>query len=231
MKRVTALFRPALGTVCFLARGVPAAQQICLQRCACQNVQQRFRDLNKEAQRKNRISGSGSLLFRNSHMRDASANGHKSQLPKPSDTARKIPHTTLATAKAVPKAPVNRITTPKIEDYSRYRNSIRESNMWRDPAHPDTTWLKPHSASAYKPDFGNTEPHTLKLSFMRSPDEKSKDMANRDLAKAMQNKRFIPGPAPISATVKVVRQANPFENKFSRRSFMRSAFEFIDQKK
>ncbi|XP_034652006.1 uncharacterized protein LOC117890973 [Drosophila subobscura] len=231
MKRVTALFRPALGTVSFLARGAPAAQQLCLQRCASQKVQQRFRDLNKEAQRKNRTSGSGSLLLRNSHMRDANANAHKSQLPNPSDTARKIPHTTLATAKAVKKAPVKRMKTPKIEDYSRYRNSIREGNMWRDPAHPDTNWLKPHNAFAYKPDFGNTEPHTLKVSFMRSPDEKSKDMANRDLAKAMQKMRFLPGPAPMSATAKVVRQANPFENKFTRRTFMRSAFEFFNQKK
>ncbi|XP_022232846.2 uncharacterized protein LOC111081168 [Drosophila obscura] len=242
MRRVSAMFRPAMGSVSFYGQGVSVAPELSpLRRSISHSAIQSFKHINKETNWNVRMTGSGSMLFRSRHMGDGNANAKAkaNKPPKSSDTARVMPHTKLATSTASETEPVARMQTPDYREYARYRNSIRESNMWRDPARPDTNWLKPRSSSTYKPDFANTEPDSLKRSFMRSPDEKSKDMANRDLAKAVQKLRFIPSPAPMSATAQVVRQTadaleslpKPFENKFpranttNRRTFMRSATE------
>ncbi|EDW26749.1 GL14700 [Drosophila persimilis] len=212
MKRVSALFRPAvkssMSSVSLFSEDAGVAPVLKIRRSVSHSVIQSVNHFDKETNRnilKNRLTGSGSELFRGRNISDAN---------KSRDAARGMPHTEMATAKDEQK-------TTDYREYARYRNTIREENMWRDPRHPETNWLKPRSASAYKPDFANTENNIIKQRFMRSPDEKSKHMLNHDLTQAVQKLRFIPSPAPMSATAQVVRQAaeafkslpKAFENK------------------
>ncbi|XP_068158997.1 uncharacterized protein [Drosophila tropicalis] len=62
----------------------------------------------------------------------------------------------------------------------------REENMWRDPNQMDTKWLNPRDPTRYKPNFKNTEPDSLRKQFMRSPDERSRDVMGRDWENAVK---------------------------------------------
>lgn len=71
-------------------------------------------------------------------------------------------------------------------DMAAPRRLVREDNMWSDPRHMDTRWLRPRDPRRYKPDFGQTEPHTLREQFMRSPDERTRNAMGRDWEVAMR---------------------------------------------
>ncbi|XP_023169444.1 uncharacterized protein LOC111598435 [Drosophila hydei] len=60
------------------------------------------------------------------------------------------------------------------------RRMVREDNMWTDPQYMDTRWLRPRDPRRYKPDFAQTEPHSLRIQFMRSPDERTRNAMGRD---------------------------------------------------
>ncbi|XP_062140245.1 uncharacterized protein LOC133848625 [Drosophila sulfurigaster albostrigata] len=62
----------------------------------------------------------------------------------------------------------------------------RETNMWKDPLSTDTKWLSARDPRRYRPDFGQTEPHSLRKQFMRSPDERTRDAMTRDWEAATQ---------------------------------------------
>ncbi|XP_030245741.1 uncharacterized protein LOC108656004 [Drosophila navojoa] len=84
----------------------------------------------------------------------------------------------------------NRMETSTVEafkrDMAKPRRLVREDNMWSDPQHMDTRWLRPRDPRRYKPDFGQTEPHTLREQFMRSPDERTRNAMGRDWEVAMR---------------------------------------------
>ncbi|KAH8421448.1 hypothetical protein KR009_008163, partial [Drosophila setifemur] len=60
------------------------------------------------------------------------------------------------------------------------RRINREDNMWRDRSYIDTKWLNPRDPLAYRPNFRQTEPVSLRKQFMRSPDEISREVLGRD---------------------------------------------------
>ncbi|KAH8387269.1 hypothetical protein KR093_006020 [Drosophila rubida] len=66
------------------------------------------------------------------------------------------------------------------------RPIMRETNMWKDPQRLDTKWLRARDPRRYRPDFGQTEPHSLRKQFMRSPDERTRDAMSRDWEAALQ---------------------------------------------
>ncbi|EDW65336.2 uncharacterized protein [Drosophila virilis] len=71
-------------------------------------------------------------------------------------------------------------------DMSGPRHIRREDNMWSDPQRLDTKWLRPRDPRRYKPDFGLTEPHSLRKQFMRSPDERTRDAMGHDWEAAVR---------------------------------------------
>ncbi|XP_064555985.1 uncharacterized protein LOC135440635 [Drosophila montana] len=71
-------------------------------------------------------------------------------------------------------------------DMNRPRHIMREDNMWNDPQRLDTKWLRPRDPRRYKPDFGLTEPHSLRKQFMRSPDERTRDAMGHDWEAAVR---------------------------------------------
>ncbi|ALC49793.1 CG1999 [Drosophila busckii] len=83
--------------------------------------------------------------------------------------------------------------TWRITNIDAPRKIMREDNMWRSPLKTDTKWLRSHDAHQYRPDFGQTEPQSLRKQFMRSPDERTRDALGRDwdlaLKKAINNRR------------------------------------------
>ncbi|XP_023032740.1 uncharacterized protein LOC6644860 [Drosophila willistoni] len=84
-----------------------------------------------------------------------------------------------------------RLSDEQIFFQSRSRKDLqaritREENMWRDPNQMDTKWLNPRDPTRYKPNFKNTEPDSLRKQFMRSPDERSRDVMSRDWENAVK---------------------------------------------
>lgn len=91
-----------------------------------------------------------------------------------------------------PRAGVSRAsaTSTVISDASSYSRGVntgaferrinREDNMWRDQSYIDTKWLNPRDPNAYRPNFRQTEPTSLRKQFMRSPDEISREVMGRD---------------------------------------------------
>ncbi|XP_017116150.1 ras-interacting protein RIP3 [Drosophila elegans] len=67
------------------------------------------------------------------------------------------------------------------------RRINREDNMWRDSSYIDTKWLHPHDPSAFRPNFSQTEPTSLRKQFMRSPDEISREVMGRDWEETVKN--------------------------------------------
>lgn len=77
-------------------------------------------------------------------------------------------------------------STNMVVDMSGPRHIRREDNMWNDPQRLDTKWLRPRDPRRYKPDFGLTEPHSLRKQFMRSPDERTRDAMGHDWEAAVR---------------------------------------------
>ncbi|KAM8718510.1 hypothetical protein ACLKA7_001678 [Drosophila subpalustris] len=77
------------------------------------------------------------------------------------------------------KATSTTTSTPQQRDAAP-RPIMREDNMWKDPQQLDTKWLRPRDPRRYTPDFKQTEPHSLRKQFMRSPDERTRDAMGRD---------------------------------------------------
>ncbi|XP_017051809.1 PH domain-containing protein DDB_G0275795 [Drosophila ficusphila] len=86
-----------------------------------------------------------------------------------------------------PRASATSTVMSDAASYSRGANTgalerriNREDNMWRDRSYIDTKWLNPRDPSAYRPNFRQTEPMSLRKQFMRSPDEISREVMGRD---------------------------------------------------
>ncbi|XP_034490153.1 uncharacterized protein LOC117793839 [Drosophila innubila] len=77
-------------------------------------------------------------------------------------------------------------TTTTMQRDTAPRPIMREDNMWKDPQQLDTKWLSPRDPRRYRPDFKQTEPHSLRKQFMRSPDERTRDAMGRDWEAAIQ---------------------------------------------
>ncbi|XP_043659884.1 uncharacterized protein DDB_G0283357 [Drosophila teissieri] len=87
----------------------------------------------------------------------------------------------------VPRASATSTVMSDAGAYSRGVNTSaferrinREDNMWRDQSYIDTKWLNPRDPTAYRPNFRQTEPTSLRKQFMRSPDEISREVMGRD---------------------------------------------------
>ncbi|XP_039500091.1 ras-interacting protein RIP3 [Drosophila santomea] len=87
----------------------------------------------------------------------------------------------------VPRASATSTVMSDAGAYSRGVNTSaferrinREDNMWRDQSYIDTKWLNPRDPNAYRPNFRQTEPTSLRKQFMRSPDEISREVMGRD---------------------------------------------------
>lgn len=97
--------------------------------------------------------------------------------------------TTMGSGQNVGGTP-NRTETSTVEafkrDMAKPKRLVREDNMWSDPQRMDTRWLRPRDPRRYKPDFGQTEPHSLREQFMRSPDERTRNAMGRDWEVAMR---------------------------------------------
>ncbi|XP_016946325.1 myb-like protein P [Drosophila biarmipes] len=88
---------------------------------------------------------------------------------------------------ATPRASATSTVISDAGSYSRGTNTgaferriNREDNMWRDRSYIDTKWLNPRDPTAYRPNFRQTEPTSLRKQFMRSPDEVSREVMGRD---------------------------------------------------
>jgi len=88
---------------------------------------------------------------------------------------------------ATPRASATSTVINDAGSYSRgtYTGALerrinREDNMWRDRSYIDTKWLNPRDPTAYRPNFRQTEPTSLRKQFMRSPDEISREVMGRD---------------------------------------------------
>ncbi|KAI8035460.1 hypothetical protein M5D96_011803 [Drosophila gunungcola] len=95
---------------------------------------------------------------------------------------------------ATPQASATSTVKSDASAYSRGANASvlarrinREDNMWRDSSYIDTKWLHPHDPSAYRPNFSQTEPTSLRKQFMRSPDEISREVMGRDWEETVKN--------------------------------------------
>ncbi|EDV47467.1 probable WRKY transcription factor protein 1 [Drosophila erecta] len=71
------------------------------------------------------------------------------------------------------------------------RRINREDNMWRDQSYIDTKWLNPRDPTAYRPNFRQTEPTSLRKQFMRSPDEISREVMGRDWEETVRTYKRI----------------------------------------
>ncbi|KAH8355458.1 hypothetical protein KR084_009641 [Drosophila pseudotakahashii] len=117
-----------------------------------------------------------------------------------------------------PKTPKASATSTVISDagsYSRGTNTgaferriNREDNMWRDRSYIDTKWLNPRDPSAYRPNFRQTEPTSLRKQFMRSPDEISREVMGRDWEETVKSYKRSAAAASATTTTTTATMAS-----------------------
>ncbi|XP_030381688.1 uncharacterized protein LOC115629370 [Scaptodrosophila lebanonensis] len=100
---------------------------------------------------------------------------HASEIEAPSAFGAPAPREKSQSAIAYVKA-----------DSNMPRRFTREENMWRVNKNKDSFWLNPRDPTRYKPNFEHVEPESLRKQFMRSLDQRTRDVLGKDWEKAVK---------------------------------------------